>query len=751
MPTINEIPGAYERVRSQAEALAAQLGIQKEAIFGYFNETGHFPQTLGELEAWGNRMTKYGVSRRDPATGAWRPIMPGVNPDPRLSALDRGGFPHNITNAEDADIQRFQQVDPSGNVWGGSWDPAYNQANAARLAGTTGFRTAQAGLAPPATSARGAAGTMSAESARTMDQNNYVGPAPNGQYVSVVDGVPVYRNSQAEAEQDYNSRTAGADAGGAAPGAGAPAGSSGAGAGGGQSPAGGGGVVPGNVGANPATFGPAVDLANNASNQEYLRKRLELERDISLRLDEREKERIALESARDVWKQTYDRAVLTGRLDGAPTQDAIGKRAEITGYYDEGGTGHGQAVLDAVQALRGNAQYQAADGATRRAMEAAAVVQATGGAVSGEQAAQAVDRLRSMTAATGGMSSAQLVEGVLNQVAPGRATFGREKQQDQTALDALRLLSTLRGPENAFAYANTLANLPPSIRANIQASMARLPMAPRNPAAAGLFGDVGAQPGVAERARQAIGPASGPFNPYAPLGSQDAPATPPAVLAAPAGANQYLPAPLGPARQPTGPLVLNPTGSIGHDPTQPAVLQGGGAVGTAGSTNQYLPAPQAIGPAGQAAQGAYQAAAGSPAPASGPDGVARPAASSPQDLLRTAFPGAGTGSPLGTEPASGVWSDASRGNPQPGMSYAQVITPAGAPTAYGPRTQPASGEPFNPGQLSPTDMLRTDPYARKLMWAGFENAGGDIESGQWRYAQSLPRAYGPRTGRMRAA
>src|SRR4030095_10377094 len=131
-----------------------------------------------------------------------------------------------------------------------------------------------------------------------------------------------------------------------------------------------------------------------------------------------------------------------------------------------------------------------------------------------------------------------------------------------------------------------------------------------------------------------------------------------------------------------------------------------------GSPMAYLPAPEAAAPAGpagqmaqQAAQGAYWTAAGAPA--------------------------------MGG---------------QPGMVYA----PESFPPPYGPRTSPAvaagmqaaSGEPFNPSQLSPTDMLRTDPYAAKVMWAGFEHGGGDIESGKWRYAASLPRAYGPRVGSL---
>lgn len=145
MPVVNDIPGAYERIKQQADDLARRLGVQKEVIYGFFNSTAHFPQTIGELEAWGNDPTnnQYNTRRRQP-NGVWTPIVPGDTPG-TLGAKDPG-FRHVITNAEDSDIQRFQQVDPSGNVFGGSWDPAYNRAHP-ELAGKSGYQTATASLA----------------------------------------------------------------------------------------------------------------------------------------------------------------------------------------------------------------------------------------------------------------------------------------------------------------------------------------------------------------------------------------------------------------------------------------------------------------------------------------------------------------------------------------------------------------------------------------------------------------------------
>ncbi len=128
MPVLNDLgPEAYARVVAQLDAFAARLGIQKEIIRQYWNDTGHLPQTLGELQAWGAKPDReYGQIRRDPTTGAWTPLATG--PTPGKTPEERGGFPHFITN-QVGEAQRFQQVDPNGNIFGGSWDPAYNAAH----------------------------------------------------------------------------------------------------------------------------------------------------------------------------------------------------------------------------------------------------------------------------------------------------------------------------------------------------------------------------------------------------------------------------------------------------------------------------------------------------------------------------------------------------------------------------------------------------------------------------------------------
>jgi hypothetical protein len=118
---------AYQRVVAQLDAFAAKLGIPREIIRQYWSDTAHLPQSLDELKAWGLKPDReYGQVRYDQATGRWTPL--GTGPTPGKTAEERGGFPHFITNNV-GDAQRFQQVDPQGNIFGGSWDPAANAAH----------------------------------------------------------------------------------------------------------------------------------------------------------------------------------------------------------------------------------------------------------------------------------------------------------------------------------------------------------------------------------------------------------------------------------------------------------------------------------------------------------------------------------------------------------------------------------------------------------------------------------------------
>src|SRR4029450_8419125 len=80
-----------------------------------------------------------------------------------------------------------------------------------------------------------------------------------------------------------------------------------------------------NVGANPATFQPAINLADNAAQIAYNNARLALDRELGLQRNEREKERIALEAARDAWNKTYQTAQTSGYMPNVAAGNATAR------------------------------------------------------------------------------------------------------------------------------------------------------------------------------------------------------------------------------------------------------------------------------------------------------------------------------------------------------------------------------------------------------------------------------------------
>jgi hypothetical protein len=204
MTTLNDIPGAYERLTAAADALAAKLGVDRSVIYGYFNKTAHFPTSIEELNTFGNKVDPtYGVRRRQD-NGNWTSIMPGVTPG--KSPTDPG-FSHRIANAEDSQIERFQQVNADGTLFGGSWDAAVN-AQHPEWNGQNGFQTSGALATALTRGAQEGSQAQQFSKARSFDGSNYVAPNPSGTgFVSVVDGIPVERNTKEEAEQDFNRRT----------------------------------------------------------------------------------------------------------------------------------------------------------------------------------------------------------------------------------------------------------------------------------------------------------------------------------------------------------------------------------------------------------------------------------------------------------------------------------------------------------------------------------------------------------------
>lgn len=102
-------------LQDAAIQLANQLGIPREALFGFVNDHGRLPRDLGELNDWGNTPDQsYGLRRRQP-DGSWTPIMPGPNPNranlpPGTADGTSGAW--GITNAVDSQLYPWFQTTP---------------------------------------------------------------------------------------------------------------------------------------------------------------------------------------------------------------------------------------------------------------------------------------------------------------------------------------------------------------------------------------------------------------------------------------------------------------------------------------------------------------------------------------------------------------------------------------------------------------------------------------------------------------
>lgn len=721
MPVLNDFGDAgYQRVTAQLDAFAARLGIPREIIRQYWSDTAHLPQTLDELKAWGMKPDReYGQVRYDQATGQWHPL--GTGPTPGKTDQERGGFPHFITNNV-SDAQRFQQVDAQGNIFGGSWDPAYNAAHP-ELAGRPA-----AALGDDPNARQHAMGQ-----AFTPGQD-YVAPSGNG-FVSVVGGQSNYFGTQAEAENDFNQRTGGGSPQGA-PSAGPGAGAAGPGsAGPAASPA---GTTPGTL------FNPSAASAANAAVLAFLEQR---------RIDEIEKPELALKTeveraqmrrddALAVWKQAYERASLTGTIDGqptirageltgsingTPTLEATKQGADLTGFTGPGYAAQAQAAFERLPPEQ------------RTPEMAATIWRNVAPGLSPQEAAQLAQAGHDYYAATGQVMPDAVAGQTLARITGGRitgtgaqATPAYQHQQNQDAISALTLLSNLRGPENAFAYANTLASLPDSVRNTIGAAVSNLGLTPRNPAQAGLLNDVtGGQP-VPQ-----LPIATGPRTTAPTSGVGPAPAIP-------AGAPRIMPGTMNvhdaigqgapsSATYPSGEPRQQIQGGMRMDPATQAAIAAGGGVQRSGPAlvaapgvgvpapvlDARMPSPyQHSGPALVAQPGIGGANGGLPMQHSGPAMVAAPG---------VAGQPAAVGNPV---QHSG-----------PYLRYQGPLAPA-----YGPRTQPQPLPSF--AQTSPTDWQRTNVYARQLALAGYENAGQDKNAILDEYRMRLPRATGPRVGRL---
>ncbi len=770
------------RVEQQGRELAAKIGVPHEVLFGYFNSTGHWPMSIAELEAWGNTPDRiYGIRRRTD-DGVWHPITQGMQ-TPGKSDQDRAGFMgangetgHIIHNAEDSAIQRFQTVDDQGNVWGGSWNPQANQAHP-EWTGKTGMQLASAALGQGPT-------------VRTAATNPY----PPGSSLAA---------TWESANPDAGAAPAPTptSAGGVSPGA--------TGATSGADPSLGG---PGGVGFNSA----AASAANNAVLAWLSTRRLQEVEIPELALKtETQREQLRQDLAKQVWLQAYQTAQLTGKApDGTSTLDAQKldedrKKlvADLTGQAPDTGIA-GRAAAAFARARATNPAI------TGGGPEAGAIWQSLAPGLTPAQGAQMASAAHAYYATNGVVMPDDVARSALGQITGRPASdFGTltpdaqrvandtarvandaAHQTNQDAIAALNVLSTLRGPENAFVYAQTLANLPESVKATIQQMTQHLPVTSGlNPAQRGVLGDVGA------------------------LGGQGAPlGTGPTATGQPATTS-----PIVPGQTTTMPLVVDPaarTGAVpgalesasGRGPTMSTQSIGGAVpmspagtlLGMSGATPTVNPTQGTVTDTRTAGVGAgagdlrtasalppSHAAAAAPDPrgptahlaslpvasrglipgvsaappvnptVAAPGGVPISAGSRPGSL--SAALGAGAQPPPLTVAPGNLGALATGPAPIPGVAPPTHMQPGatgplpavmrGLPVAARPLPGATAPAILAPGQLSPTEMARTSNYGREMLWSGYEAGGYDRKDAQDQYLRSLPVSSGPRRGVRRAA
>jgi hypothetical protein len=236
----------------------------------------------------------------------------------------------------------------------------------------------------------------------------------------------------------------------------------------------------GDQGFNSQAATLAAQVANNAAQMAYYNAKLQLDSD-----------ELAFKKAQQAWQNTFDTesrrittelqaAGLTGQYQGAPTLaaqkqafDQAATEAGLTGYYQAPAAAGGSIALDAFsKAGAGDQQtYLNATGGDRNAAAQRYWTDVQGAI---QQA---------------GMTPQQFVYGATAQPTPGvetlasrlqtanllgtyqgQQTLEAQKQQQQTALQYLTLLSNLRGPADYGQYLRTLGSTPGGLRDLVSAA-----------------------------------------------------------------------------------------------------------------------------------------------------------------------------------------------------------------------------------------------------------------------------------------
>lgn len=254
-------------------------------------------------------------------------------------------------------------------------------------------------------------------------------------------------------------------------------------------PGAGAGSVAGAVGGlvDPTAIKALMDLASQSAQQAYLNARLELEKQTAGQQWTAQQEQLAQAAAHDAWQKAI-----------------AGREADVQQAASSGYIGGVNEVADRVSAAWNRLPADQRTGAN-----AAAIWQTQVPGLTADEAARVNEAAHQYAAVNGTAMPADIVGQTLAAVTNGRitgqtATLAREQAQNQTGLGLLQLGAQLRGPDNAFAYARTLQNTPPEMRAQLDAMMQRAGISYGGPGLGAMAGQI-SQGGLAPQQQQAAG------------------------------------------------------------------------------------------------------------------------------------------------------------------------------------------------------------------------------------------------------
>lgn len=510
----------------------------------------------------------------------------------------------------------------------------------------------------------------------------------------------------------------------------------------------------GTVGTDDADIRNAIDVADKIAEREYFNKKLEL---VDVPGVELEKEKFAFQKAQEAWMNAYREAALTGTYGGKPTVEWLAQEAQMTGIYNGQPTMAREQMLAQLTGEYGGAPTwdkvrQKAeltgmiDGdptLQRQQMELAATGYFGGVPTMAREAMELAatgyyggsptfERERWLSGETGYVNgdptlNRQRFETEMSGYMPGgQATLAREAEQNRTGMSALQIIANLRGARNAFQQARAmrgaqslgLTDLINAAAGTLNLGMGGTNAPPEVASLAGLIADSNDPSGMLAQS----GLYSAPARAYA-QSTNMAPAGNVVANTTPALGN---PVQGGPAQVTPGQYEaeFEDWRQKNLTPSPPVDPEFGGRVNVA--MTAAGPALQTNPPGAQAPVNAYNyQPTGDGSSYTYPPGV-----QAPRQAAQVS-----SNTPV-TSPALN----------QAGTN-ALATQPYGVPAYNAPTTQRPGGY-VPPNQLNAKQVNKMTPYEQELLWGYYEDKGWDVDAAQQTFKQSLPKATGPRAGRL---